>query len=271
MASLAVLGLLGGLNCYLLLSAAVQFRMTGPTDWTLFENAARLIASGSNPYVELDQARHLAFRWSPVAAWLLVPLTQLPFALWAVAHLAALVTLGDRRLAALIAISWPFALDTLDGGVLIFVAILAAHAVQGNRPAIGMTLALAIFIPRPLMIPVILWIVVVNPWTRIPFVVAVLVHFGAVTLTGWHAEWLERLLASGHDVQNVFNVSPSRVMGSTWLLIGVPLALWLTSRRHIGLACLAISPYVLPPYMLMLLLERVRWAKSRDRIAYEHS
>jgi len=48
---------------------------------------------------------------------------------------------------------------------------------------------------------------------------------------------------------------PPAWLGSAWLLIGVPLGAWLTWRGRVGWAGLAISPYWLMPYYLMLLLE----------------
>lgn len=114
---------LGSLNAYLVVSAVIQFRLGGPTDWGIFESAAESIVAGTDPYVELDPTAHLAFRWSPIAAFLLVPITRLPFALGALLHAAALTLLPERRVALLVAVSWPFALDLLDGGVMIFVAV----------------------------------------------------------------------------------------------------------------------------------------------------
>ena len=43
-----------------------------------------------------------------------------------------------------------------------------------------------------------------------------------------------------------------------WLLIGVPLATWLTVKGRPGFASLAASPYWLPYYLLFLLLELPR-------------
>ena len=52
-----------------------------------------------------------------------------------------------------------------------------------------------------------------------------------------------------------YNYGPSRFIGLLWIPIGVALAVLLTWRGRLGLASLAISPYWLPYYFLMLLLE----------------
>ena len=50
------------------------------------------------------------------------------------------------------------------------------------------------------------------------------------------------------------------------MVIGLPLAAWLTWKGRLGLASLAASPYWLPYYLLMLLLELpIRTAQMRLR------
>ena len=80
----------------------------GPTDWAIFEHAADRIAAGLDPYVETDSQFHLAFRWSPVVAWALVPITMLPFWVTAVLHVPVLAAFRDWRVKALVGLSWPF-------------------------------------------------------------------------------------------------------------------------------------------------------------------
>lgn len=59
---------------------------------------------------------------------------------------------------------------------------------------------------------------------------------------------------TGGDYLSVeHNFSPTRLIGVVWLLIGVPLAAWLTWKGRVGIAGLAMTPYLLPPYLLMLL------------------
>lgn len=227
----------------------------GPTDWAIFQTAADRIAAGMDPYVETNARFHLAFRWSPVAAWMLVPITLMPFWLSSLLHLPALAGFRNWRVAALVAVSWPFIVELLAGGVMIFVALSAWWAYRGSRAGTAVFLAFAILIPRPLMLPLLVWLLWHRPEIRVPFIVAFLVHAGVVVVLGWHVEWIERLLVSDLDIGNPMNVGPSRMIASAWVPIGAILALILTWRGHLGWASLAASPYWLPPYLLMLVLE----------------
>lgn len=70
--------------------------------------------------------------------------------------------------------------------------------------------------------------------------------------------WISSLAQLGPDeIANDFNLSPSRFIGLAWLVVGVPLAAWLTLRGRLGWASLAVSPYLLPYYVQMLGLELV--------------
>jgi hypothetical protein len=75
---------------------------------------------------------------------------------------------------------------------------------------------------------------------------------GALTLaTGLTDEWLRELLTHGARMNEwLFNVGPSRFVGTWWLLAGIPLGAWLTWKGRIGLASLAVSPYLLPYYLM---------------------
>ena len=94
---------------------------------------------------------------------------------------------------------------------------------------------------------------------RLPFVgMAVLAVLTAIP-TGYLSVWIGSLLGrAAGEIANDFNLSPSRLIGPAWLLIGVPLAAWLTMRGRMGWATMAISPYLLPYYVQMLGLELVR-------------
>jgi hypothetical protein len=63
-------------------------------------------------------------------------------------------------------------------------------------------------------------------------------------------------LAHGTDIIAFdFNWGPSRFIGLWWMAIGIPLAAWLTWKGRIGFAAMAISPYWLGYYLLVLLWE----------------
>jgi hypothetical protein len=73
------------------------------------------------------------------------------------------------------------------------------------------------------------------------------------------AQMIARLFAgSTSEIEWMFNVGPSRWLGAWWLLAGIPLAAWLTWRGRVGLASLAVSPYLLPYYLMFgVLAQRV--------------
>jgi hypothetical protein len=82
------------------------------------------------------------------------------------------------------------------------------------------------------------------------------VHAVAVLATGQAAAWIGELVGGvPNDYVNPSNIGPSRFLGLAWLVVGVPLAAWLTVKGRIGLASLVISPYVLPYYLMMGLLD----------------
>jgi hypothetical protein len=86
-------------------------------------------------------------------------------------------------------------------------------------------------------------------------------HTLAVLLTGWGPGWLNALVLASHDVLGPVNIGPSRFVGSWWLLVGLPFAAWLTIRGHVGWASLCVSPYWLPYYLLMPVLE-LHWLQQ---------
>jgi hypothetical protein len=117
------------------------------------------------------------------------------------------------------------------------------------------------------MLPVAAWLLWKRPEWRLPFVAAFAAHAGAVFAMGWSADWLRALLAAGGDVAIPSNVGPSRFVGIIpWLCIGLPLAIWLTIKGRVGFASLAASPYWLPYYLLMPLLEILRLPGPKDRL-----
>ena len=60
-----------------------------------------------------------------------------------------------------------------------------------------------------------------------------------------------------------FDVGPARLVGGWWIPMGLVLAAILTWRGRLGWASLAISPYWLPYYLMMPLLEIRGWYLRR--------
>ncbi len=224
-------------------------------DWDIYLEAARRFPIGtlydwSDPYF---------YRYAPQLAPLFGLLPALGLVLWRVAHFVALAVLPSRRLALVLLISYPFWFDVNTGNLMVFVLLAAAWAFRGNRVAIGIYLALCLLVPRPIMVPLLAWILWRRPEWRLPFVgIALLVVLTAIP-TGYLWSWIGSFPRSGiGEIANDFNLSPSHLIGPAWLLIGVPLAAWLTIRGRVGWATMAISPYLLPYYVQMLGLELVK-------------
>jgi len=236
-----------------------------PFDWDNYVEAARRFPLGTLYQWQYPYSYHYAPQLAPA----LGILTAAGITLWRVAHLAALALLPSRRLALVLLVSYPFWFDVVTGNLMVFVLLAAAWAFRGNRPAIAIYLALCVLVPRPLMLPLAAWILWREPGWRLPF--AGMVALGVLTAipTGYLPAWIGSLFQSGAtEMANDFNLAPSRFLGAAWLIIGLPLAAWLTGRGRVGWASLAISPYLLPYYFQMLGLELVRPADSLPAGSY---
>ena len=236
-----------------------------PFDWDNYVEAARRFPLGTLYQWQYPYSYHYAPQLAPA----LGILTAAGITLWRVAHLAALALLPSRRLALVLLVSYPFWFDVVTGNLMVFVLLAAAWAFRGNRPAIAIYLALCVLVPRPLMLPLAAWILWREPGWRLPF--AGMVALGVLTAipTGYLPAWIGSLFQSGAtEMANDFNLAPSRFLGAAWLIIGLPLAAWLTGRGRVGWASLAISPYLLPYYFQMLGLELVRPADASAAGSY---
>jgi hypothetical protein len=247
------------LNAWLLTVTQWHLPNGEAADWLSFIEAGRRITSGEAVYtVEADYA----FRYSPLLAYAFAAIGGMGVVGWRILHLVALAAMVvvDRSLwkvALLALISWPFWFDVEAGNVLALVFVVGALAMRGNAVASGSFLSLALLMPRPLMLPLVAWILWQHRVWRIPFLGMVVAAAVATLLTGHAGDWLGVLVASADETASVLNFGPSRVVGILWLPIGLLLAALLTWRRRIGLASLAASPYWLPYYFLVLLWEAV--------------
>jgi hypothetical protein len=223
-------------------------------DWQLWMDAGSRMAAGNSPYVGTVSSVS-DFRWSPLAALLAVPVSYIGVAGWYLLHVAVLGLLRDWRLILLTAISWPFWVDLRTGNLLTFAFVLAVVALRGSRLATATYLGLFLLVPRPVMAPVVLWLLWRRSETRIPFVLAGVAELGIAAAMGELRPWLGALLGSPGDVTNPINYAPSRFIGLAWSLVALPLAAIAFLRGRLGLASLAASPYVFPYYLLFAFLE----------------
>jgi hypothetical protein len=220
-------------------------------DWENFIQAAARLPHGT--LYEFDDP--YTFRWSPVAAWLLGFVTLMPLWVWQALHVAALPLLRSWWLVAACLVTYPLWFDIQTGNIMIFVAIAALWAARGNEPATALFLVLTILVPRPLMLPLAAWLLWQRPAWRVSFALIFIGHALLVAASGYGAEWIASFFTVAPELTSDFNFGPSALIGAIWIPVGAALAVWLTWRGRLGLASLSISPYWLPYYFLMLLLE----------------
>lgn len=232
-----------------------------PVDWVLATTAGQRIAAGQDPYAFGGDT---PFLWSPVAAWLIHYVEFIGPTVWRILHFGALLLLlPNRRLVLICLVSWPFWFDFATGNLMTFVFVAAVLAMRGNSVAGIAFMALAVLVPRPLMVPITGWLLWKQPVLRPWFIAIVAAHAIGVLFTGWGGEWIGRLSDATPQLVGIpFDVSPGRFIGAWWPPIGVALALWLFARGRPGLASLAISPYWLPYYLFMPLIEVDRTQKQ---------
>ena len=237
-------------------------------DWDNYLEAARRFPLGTL----YDWHYPYAYHYAPQLAPVLGLLPSVGLVAWRVAHFVALALLPSRRLALLLLVSYPFWFDVVTGNLMVFVLLAAAWAYRGNGWATAVYLALCVLLPRPIMVPLLAWILWQRPAWRLPFVGMALIGVLTAIPTGYLPTWIGSLLQSGtNEIANDFNLSPSRFLGPAWLIIGLPLAAWLTFRGRLGWASMAISPYLLPYYVQMLGLELVRPQDASEPAARHRS
>jgi hypothetical protein len=216
-------------------------------DLVVYQEAARRVPEGG---LYVNDASY-----SPIAAYLFIPLGLVTPWIWRALHLAGALALPTWPMRILLLASWPFAFDLQLGNVMTFVLLAAAWALRGNRFAALIFLAFCLLFPRPFMLPIAAWLLWRQAWLRWPFVALFGLHAALVLATGLGGAWLTQLFGSTEMVGSIFNVGPTVVVGLWWLLVGIPLGAWLFWRGRVGLAGLAISPYVLPYYLMVALLD----------------
>jgi hypothetical protein len=235
-------------------SIGLVFGGTSAVDWQQYVEASHRFWAGGELYAITGD---YAYRYSPLFAALLSVLVPLGVVGWRLLHLAAALALPNWPMRLVALASWPFWYDVQTGNILIFIVLAGAWALRGNRWGAAGFLLLTLLVPRPLMIPVAAWLLWKEPRWRWPFVLGAVAQLLIVAVLGWGSGWLGTLLNASSDALLPSNVGPSRFIGQWWLVIGIPLGAWLTVRGRVGWAALTASPYWLPYYLLMPILELV--------------
>lgn len=226
-------------------------------DWQIF-----LSLRDQPPY---DVVTPGPFRYSPVAAWLFSGLTYLGYWPWFALHVAVLWLLRfSPPLIVLTVVSWGWWLDAMMGNAFTFIFVAGLLAVRGSRGWALVYLALLCLMPRPVQMPLAIWLVWKMPDVRLPAAAIIVTHGVLALLSGELGAWV-RILASTASDPAGYNLSPTALIGLAWLIVGVPLSIWLTWKGRVGWAGLAITPYVFPIYWLMPLIDLRYWRQVPRR------
>ena len=233
-------------------------------DWNVWQQVPARLAEG-RLYDHSDPS--YSWVWSPLAAWLMaVVVLPMGSLAWGALHLAALALLRDWRLIALVGLSYPFWMDTLMANTFAFSALTGYAAWRGSRWAAIAYLVLLVLMPRPVQVPLAALLLWRDRSLWLPLIGIAAIGFVTAVGSGYAADWLRVLVGVGVDYPSQeFNLSPTRILGPAWLVVGIPLAVWLTVRKHPGWAGLAMTPYLVPQYLLMLILEVGRLDVPRIR------
>jgi len=265
MAALLVIAL-AVVNAVLLPRAITVVIEGGPAvDWLQLVEGGRRVSEGDL----YETTATYGFRYSPIVAYVFAVIGGMGAFAWRIVHVAAALAMPTWPMRLVTLAAWPFWYDVETGNVLVFVVLSAAWALRGNPVGIGAFLVLTLWFPRPLMLPILAYLLWKQPAWRVPAVALAVVMTLAALASGWAWDWVRLLTTLGAEAGSPNNLGPTRFLGPWWLLIGVPLAVWLTRRKHLGWASLAVSyPYVLPYYLLMLVLELPEriWAVGSARV-----
>lgn len=234
-------------------------------DWVQYLDASRRVTNGDLYLQTMDYG----WRYSPIAAFAFGLLGLMGTTAWRLLHIVAAAAMPRLLLSAVTLVSWPLWWDVETGNTLVFFLLAGAWALTGSRLATGAYFIGLLLIPRPLMVPLAVWLLWKRPEWRLPVLGLFVVHAVAVFATGWADEWIVELIATPASIYtSSTNVGPSRFVGLAWMIVGLPLGAWLTWRGRLGWASLAVSPYLLPYYLLMGLLEL---APKREDARHEAS
>lgn len=221
-------------------------------DWTLLSQLPNAIVDGT--IYEIGRPA-VWFVWSPVAAWLMAGVTLLGYWQWAALHVVSVLLLRRPLLIGLVLVSYAFWFDVAQGNTATFVFVAGVLAMAGSRGASLVYLGLLLLMPRPLMAPIAVWLLWNDRSLWRPFAAIFVTHAAMVLASGDLWPWMASLLE--YDLSPGITTGPTALVGRWWLLAGVPLGAWLAWRGHFGWASLAVSPYVIPQYLLFILWELV--------------
>ena len=235
------------INAWLILASV--FTLPQAVDWWIIDRAAGL---AGDPALYAPRGSS-TFIWSPIAAYALQLITPLGPALWRVVTVTCALAMPTWPTRLLLLVSGPFWFDFANGNVTTFILLLAAWSLHGSRLATAGFMGVGLLIPRPLFAPLLLWLLWKRPGWRLPFVALFIIHGGLVLATGLTETWWTTVMSVTPGIQDGgLNMGPTQWLDYWWFVGGIPLAGWLTYRGRVGLAGLALSPYIWPYYLMFV-------------------
>lgn len=254
--------LIGLLNAWLLFYTVPVYTdhfgalMPLPMDWAIWTGIGEAYRSGT-----LYTFSEIPYNWSPLLAPVMAVVPLIGFWTWAALHGLALLLLRNWPIIGLVLVSAPFWSDVAGANAFTFVFVTGFLAIRGSRWAALAYLALCLLMPRPVALPLALWLLWHRPELRAPFAAMFTVNVIGVLATGYAADWAATTLP--YAAAPMSDIGPTAVFGLAWMVIGVPLAAWLTWKGQVGWAGLAITPFVLTNYLIMPLISATpaRWSR----------
>ena len=232
---------------FLVITAAAFLYADVGVDWDIYTEAGRRYFDGG-----LYTWDGLPYRYSPLLAPVFGLIAPIGYLGWTALHFAALLTL-PRRLALVALLSAPFWNDVYNGNTMTFVFVAAVYALRGKPWAF---FVLAVLIPRPVMLPVLAWLLWRHREYVVPFALIALASLGGAWMTGWLDEWLFASELGSVSDGIISDLSPANLIGPVWYPISLALAGLLTWKGWLGPASFLASVYWSLHYGTMLLLRR---------------
>lgn len=224
-----------------------------PIDWETLAHTPAWFMDGSL-YERRPELAPVA--WSPLVPLIVAPLVPLGYYGWVALHAVAVAAVRSPLLIAATLGSAAFWADLGYGNSMTFVFAAGVLALRGSSVGTSAYIALTVLMPRPIQLPLFVWILWRQKEARRRAVWIFLLHGVAVLLTGYGDDWVRALFAMGESqFASGVNWGPTRIIGAWWLPFGAVLAAVLTLKGKVGLAGLAMSPYIFPQYLLVALWE----------------
>ena len=208
------------------------------TDWGVIQRAGALAGT---PELYAPRA-NITFVWSPVAAYPLQLLAPISVWVWRAVLIGAALAMPTWRLRLLVLVSWPFWTDWTSGNLLTIIFLAAVYAWRGSSVGTTAFFALAMLIPRPLLIPMAVWVLWKRPEWRWPVATMFVVNAILVWWTGLGPEWMATVVHIGPGLMDFdFNRGPTKFLVRVAADRTAPRT-WLFLRGRVGWSGLAISP-----------------------------